>query len=283
MTAITCPGTAAAATVTKQPSTALASVTQAQPVVPAAALLSGSLLAGSLSAPSVWAAATSAAANAAQWEASYRSQEGADRAVTATAMAAWGHAFVLADIRASAVNSGDVRLTLEARQAAARAAYAAAVRAAAARAAEVRAAAAQAALARAASARAVLARSSAARQAAASAPDGTRTDQSQGQPMPYGSPQQIAQQMLDAHGQGGQFYCLESLWRQESGWNVHAQNPGSGAYGIPQALPGSKMASAGPDWQSNPATQIAWGLSYIDGTYGSPCAAWTHEQSTGWY
>ena len=101
--------------------------------------------------------------------------------------------------------------------------------------------------------------------------------------MPYGSPQQIAQHMLDAEGQGSQFSCLESLWRAESGWNVYAQNPGSGAYGIPQALPGSKMASAGPNWQSNPATQIAWGLSYINGTYGSPCAAWAHERATGWY
>jgi hypothetical protein len=89
--------------------------------------------------------------------------------------------------------------------------------------------------------------------------------------------------MLDADGQGSQFSCLDSLWRQESGWNVHAENPGSGAYGIPQALPGSKMASAGPSWRSSPATQIAWGLSYINGTYGSPCAAWAHERATGWY
>jgi hypothetical protein len=63
---------------------------------------------------------------------------------------------------------------------------------------------------------------------------------------------------------------------------VHASNP-SGAYGIPQALPGSKMASAGSDWQNNPATQIRWGLQYIAGSYGGPCAAWQHSQSTGWY
>ena len=56
-----------------------------------------------------------------------------------------------------------------------------------------------------------------------------------------------------------------------------------GAYGIPQALPGSRMASAGPDWQTNAATQIRWGLQYIKSTYGSPCAAWDHEQATGWY
>jgi hypothetical protein len=98
-----------------------------------------------------------------------------------------------------------------------------------------------------------------------------------------GSAQQIARQLLNAAGQGGQDSCLVSLWDRESSWNVHASNPGSGAYGIPQALPGSKMASAGPDWQTNPATQIRWGLSYIDATYGSPCGAWSHEESTGWY
>jgi hypothetical protein len=59
--------------------------------------------------------------------------------------------------------------------------------------------------------------------------------------------------------------------------------PYQGAYGIPQALPGSRMASAGPDWQNNAATQIRWGLEYIKGTYGSPCGAWDHEQATGWY
>jgi hypothetical protein len=60
-------------------------------------------------------------------------------------------------------------------------------------------------------------------------------------------------------------------------------NPGSGAFGIPQALPGSRMASAGPDWQASAATQITWGLRYIRGTYGSPCAAWSHERAAGWY
>jgi hypothetical protein len=100
---------------------------------------------------------------------------------------------------------------------------------------------------------------------------------------PSGSPRQIAQQILASQGRSGQFSCLDSLWTQESGWNVYARNPGSGAYGIPQALPGSKMASAGSDWQTSAATQIRWGLSYIDSTYGSPCAAWSHEQSSGWY
>lgn len=80
-----------------------------------------------------------------------------------------------------------------------------------------------------------------------------------------------------------QFSCLESLWSKESGWNYQANNPSSGAYGIPQSLPGSKMATVGDDWQTNAATQITWGLSYIDRAYGSPCAAWGHSQSTDWY
>jgi hypothetical protein len=103
-------------------------------------------------------------------------------------------------------------------------------------------------------------------------------------PVAAGSPQQIAQAMLASFGwSSGQFSCLDPLWAHESGWSVTAYNAGSGAYGIPQALPGSRMASAGPDWQTNAATQIRWGLEYIKGTYGSPCAAWDHEQATGWY
>jgi hypothetical protein len=101
---------------------------------------------------------------------------------------------------------------------------------------------------------------------------------------PSGSPQQIAAAMLGSFGwSSDQFGCLQSLWNAESGWNPSASNPISGAYGIPQALPGSKMASAGADWQTNPATQIKWGLGYIQSVYGSPCAAWSHEQSAGWY
>jgi hypothetical protein len=103
-------------------------------------------------------------------------------------------------------------------------------------------------------------------------------------PVASGSPQQIAQAMLASFGwSSSQFSCLDPLWAHESGWSVTAYNAGSGAYGIPQALPGSRMASAGPDWQNNAATQIRWGLEYIKGTYGSPCAAWDHEQATGWY
>jgi hypothetical protein len=80
-----------------------------------------------------------------------------------------------------------------------------------------------------------------------------------------------------------QFPCLDKLWKKESGWNYKALNSGSGAYGIPQALPGSKMASAGADWKTNPATQIEWGLGYIKGRYDTPCGAWSHSQNVGWY
>ena len=78
------------------------------------------------------------------------------------------------------------------------------------------------------------------------------------------------------------FSCIDAIWTQESGWNVHAANP-SGAYGIPQSLPGSKMASAGPDWQNNAATQIKWGLGYIKASYGTPCNAEAFKFSHGWY
>lgn len=81
----------------------------------------------------------------------------------------------------------------------------------------------------------------------------------------------------------GQFGCLDSLFNRESGWNPSAANPSSGAYGIPQALPGSKMASAGSDWRTNPYTQVRWGVSYIKSRYGTPCSAWAHSQSVGWY
>lgn len=80
-----------------------------------------------------------------------------------------------------------------------------------------------------------------------------------------------------------QFSCLDKLFTRESGWNTYATNPSSGAYGIPQALPASKMASAGADWKTNPFTQVRWGLNYIASRYGSPCGAWSHSQSVGWY
>jgi hypothetical protein len=103
-------------------------------------------------------------------------------------------------------------------------------------------------------------------------------------PAASGSPRQIAQAMLGSFGwSSSQFSCLDPLWEHESRWSVTAANPGSGAFGIPQALPGPRMASAGPDWQTSAATQITWGLRYIRDTYGSPCAAWSHAQATGWY
>jgi hypothetical protein len=99
-----------------------------------------------------------------------------------------------------------------------------------------------------------------------------------------GDPRSIARSMMASRygWDSGQFSCLNSLWNRESGWNAHAANP-SGAYGIPQALPGSKMSTMGADWRDNPATQIAWGLSYVKSTYGSPCNAWSAFQSKGWY
>ncbi|MES9537163.1 MULTISPECIES: lytic transglycosylase domain-containing protein [unclassified Actinomadura] len=105
-----------------------------------------------------------------------------------------------------------------------------------------------------------------------------------GDPVPAGEAQAIAKKLMPSYGftGDGQFGCLVNLWNKESHWNVHAANP-SGAYGIPQALPGSKMGSAGPDWQNNATTQIKWGLGYIKNRYGTPCGAWSHSQSVGWY
>ncbi|WP_259338507.1 lytic transglycosylase domain-containing protein [Clavibacter phaseoli] len=98
-----------------------------------------------------------------------------------------------------------------------------------------------------------------------------------------GSAKGIARSILASQGMGDdQYACLDYLWTKESGWRVNAYNP-SGAYGIPQALPGSKMASAGADWQTNPATQITWGLGYIDSRYGSPCGAKAHSVLKNWY
>ncbi|WP_218125075.1 hypothetical protein [Glycomyces harbinensis] len=88
---------------------------------------------------------------------------------------------------------------------------------------------------------------------------------------------------LDAGWGMDEVGCLVSLWDRESGWDESAYNSGSGAYGIPQSLPGDKMAANGDDWETNPATQIAWGLEYIEGRYGSPCGAWAHSESNGWY
>jgi len=93
-----------------------------------------------------------------------------------------------------------------------------------------------------------------------------------------------AKRKLAAYGWGeSQWAPLEKLWTRESGWRWDADNPTSDAYGIPQGLPGSKMASAGKDWRTNPETQIRWGLGYIKGRYGSPARAWEHFQARNWY
>ena len=99
-----------------------------------------------------------------------------------------------------------------------------------------------------------------------------------------GTAQAIAYELVSAAGHSDTEYrCLHALWMRESGWNHFAQNPSSGAYGIPQALPAAKMASAGADWATNPETQIRWGLGYIEARYGSPCAAWEHSEQKNWY
>lgn len=96
--------------------------------------------------------------------------------------------------------------------------------------------------------------------------------------------QAYAAQMCESYGWSQtDFDCLVRLWNRESGWNPNAYNASSGAYGIPQALPGSKMASAGSDYQTNYKTQINWGLGYISSRYGNPQNAWSHSQRTGWY
>ena len=99
-----------------------------------------------------------------------------------------------------------------------------------------------------------------------------------------GTAKSIAYSMMSSFGfPTSEFGCLDDLWTRESGWMYDAENPTSGAYGIPQALPGYKMASAGADWQTDPATQIRWGLGYIQQTYGNPCAAWNFDQANGGY
>lgn len=99
-----------------------------------------------------------------------------------------------------------------------------------------------------------------------------------------GTPKEVAMNLLPDHGWSrSQFSCLEKLWTKESHWKVSADNPTSTAYGIPQALPGKRMAAYGSDWRTNPVVQIKWGLDYIEATYGSPCKAWSHSQNSGWY
>lgn len=97
------------------------------------------------------------------------------------------------------------------------------------------------------------------------------------------TPQDWAVWILILDHEANQWSCLNTLWQLESGWNIHATNPYSGAYGIPQALPGSKMGAVAPDWQTNGLTQVAWGIYYVNVRYGGPCAALNHEYAFGWY
>ena len=131
----------------------------------------------------------------------------------------------------------------------------------------------------------------AAREAAANSGDGNGDDASA--VLPPGSvvsdpsaARAYAEGQVSARGWGSdQFQCLVNLWNRESGWRLNAYNESSGAYGIPQSLPGNKMAAAGADWRTNAATQINWGLAYISGRYGNPCGAWAQSQNTDphWY
>ena len=118
-----------------------------------------------------------------------------------------------------------------------------------------------------------------------SAGSGTGSTPTENFPPPNpGTAQSTAYNMMASFGfdPKTQFGCLDNIWTRESGWRYNAENA-SGAYGIPQALPGSKMASAGADWQTNPATQIKWGLGYIKSVYGTPCVAWSFWQAHGYY
>jgi hypothetical protein len=145
-----------------------------------------------------------------------------------------------------------------------------------------KAAAAKAAAAKAAAAKAAALKS--AEQAAAARKAAAKPAQQAAVTTSSRSPEQVAEQMLSQFGwSSSQFSCLQPLWEHESGWSMTAENPTSGAYGIPQALPASQMSSAGADWQTDAATQIRWGLTYIQGRYGSPCGAWAHEESDNWY
>ena len=122
------------------------------------------------------------------------------------------------------------------------------------------------------------------RQAAAAASSTPSPVPPTGAVIDRGGAQAIAATQVAARGWGtAEFNCLVKLWQRESSWRVTAYNASSGAYGIPQSLPGSKMQTAGDDWQTNPATQITWGLGYIASRYGTPCGAWAHSEEHNWY
>ncbi len=122
--------------------------------------------------------------------------------------------------------------------------------------------------------------------AEASAAEQAQTQaQTQAQSYSGSDPHTIARQMMQQkYGWGSdQYSCLDSIYTAESNWKTTAENPSSGAYGIPQSLPGSKMAAAGSDWRTNPATQISWGLSYIKSRYGTPCQALSFRRGHNYY
>lgn len=94
----------------------------------------------------------------------------------------------------------------------------------------------------------------------------------------------LGAKLVASHGWSkAEFKCVDSIFTRESSWRTNAQNKSSGAYGIPQALPAKKLASAGKDWRTNPSTQIKWGLGYIKSRYGTPCKAWSTWQKQHWY
>ncbi|MEP6650461.1 MAG: hypothetical protein ABJA74_11210 [Lapillicoccus sp.] len=178
------------------------------------------------------------------------------------------------DLSAHRAEVREARAAANAARAAAQAAAAAAARAAADAAAQAAKAAADAAAQAAAEAQ----RQAAAEQAARNAQRQSLVANARK------DPRGAARAMLADFGfADGQFSCLNSLWTRESNWLYTATNPSSGAYGIPQSLPASKMATAGADYRTNPVTQITWGLGYIRDRYGTPCGAWAHSQATGWY
>jgi hypothetical protein len=104
-------------------------------------------------------------------------------------------------------------------------------------------------------------------------------------PLKSMAPKQIAWHIMSWFGwkAKSQFRFLNKLWMRESSWNKYATNPWSGAYGIPQAVPGNKMSSVGADWRTSAETQIRWGMRYVKSVYGSPEGAWDHEINDGWY
>lgn len=121
--------------------------------------------------------------------------------------------------------------------------------------------------------------------AATAAAERKRIDELGYDPATATEPREIARQMMLNRYDWGedQFTCYDAIIMRESLWDTYADNPTSSAYGIPQALPGSKMASAGADWKTNPATQISWGLGYVKQRYGTPCQAWSFKRAHGWY